>query len=206
MRKLIKNPETLSFADFIRLLDEENTIVVLAGKRDVLESDKPKLLQLGELLAQKTKNIIFRSGNADGSDKLFSDGVIKINSNRLQAIAPYLSHNNSNHLTHEIIHLDSLDLTKETDLIYTAKKNKNVKGLVEEYLKGVDKRLKSKGAYLLRDTLMVTGTKTGILPANFAIFYDDLRKPEQGGTGHTMLMCKEKNVPFIDQRTWMKWL
>ena len=53
---------------------------------------------------------------------------------------------------------------------------------------------------------MVTGTKTGILPANFAIFYDDLRKPEQGGTGHTMLMCKEKKVPYIDQRTWMKWL
>jgi hypothetical protein len=61
MRKLIKNSETLSFADFIRLLDEENTIVVLAGKRDVLESDKPKLLQLGELLAQKTKNIILEA-------------------------------------------------------------------------------------------------------------------------------------------------
>lgn len=53
---------------------------------------------------------------------------------------------------------------------------------------------------------MVTGTKAGILPAYFAIFYDDLKKPQQGGTGHTMLMCKEKNVPFIDQRTWMKWL
>ena len=61
----------------------------------------------------------------------------------------------------------------EHDLIYTAKKNKDAKGLVEEYLKGVDKRLKSKGAYLLRDTLMITGTKTGILPASFSIFYDD---------------------------------
>ena len=206
MRKLIKNPETLSLADFIHLLDEENTIVILAGKRDVIESDKPKLYQLGELLAQNTRHIIFRSGNADGSDKHFSDGVINVNSNRLQAITPYSSHKISNLKSHEIIHLDSLDVNKETDLIYTAKKNKNVKGLVEEYLKGIDKRLKSKGSYILRDTLMVTGTKSGILPAHFAIFYDDLRKPEQGGTGHTMLMCKDKNVPFIDQRTWMKWL
>jgi hypothetical protein len=206
MRKLIKNPENLSLADFIRLLDEENSIVILAGKRDVIESDIQKLHQLGELLAHNTKHIIFRSGNADGSDKYFSDGVIKINSRRLQAITPYSSHKISNRLTHEIIHLDSIDLNKETDLINTAKKNKNVKGLVEEYIKGLDKRLKSKGAYILRDTLMVTGTKSGILPAFFAIFYDDLKNPEQGGTGHTMLMCKEKNVPFINQRTWMKWL
>ena len=78
------------------------------------------------------------------------------------------------------------------------------KGMIREnYENG---QIKSKGAYILRDTVMVTGTKAGILPAYFAIFYDDLKKPQQGGTGHTMLMCKEKNVPFIDQRTWMKWL
>ena len=53
---------------------------------------------------------------------------------------------------------------------------------------------------------MITVSKKGILPAHFAIFYDDLRTPEQDGTGHTMLMCKEKRVPYIDQKTWMKWL
>ena len=206
MRKLIKNPENLSLADFIRLLDEENSIVILAGKRDVIESDKPKLFKLGQMLAENTTKIVFRSGNADGADKLFSEGVLNSNPEKLQVITPYFGHKISNNLNENIISLDSINLNLEHDLIYTAKKNKDAKGLVEEYLKGVDKRLKSKGAYLLRDTLMITGTKTGILPASFSIFYDDLRKSKKGGTGHTMFMCNEKNVPFIDQTTWMKWL
>jgi hypothetical protein len=206
MKILIKNPLNLSFSDFVRLIDQQDSVVVLAGKRDVLESDKPKLFQLGHMLAENTTKIVFRSGNADGADKLFSEGILKSNPEKLQVITPYIGHKTSNNLNENIISLDSINLSLEHDLIYTAKKNKNAKGLVEEYLKGVDKRLKSKGSYLLRDTLMITGTKTGILPASFSIFYDDLKKPQQGGTGHTMLMCKEKNVPFIDQTTWMKWL
>ena len=206
MRKLIKNPENLSLVDFIRLLDEENSIVLLVGKRDVMEADKPELVRLGEVLTQKTNNIIFRSGNADGADQLFSEGVIKINSKKLQVITPYSGHKIANNNAYQTIPLDSINLAQEPDVVYTAQKNREVKGLVVEYMKGADKRLKSKGAYILRDTVMVTGTKAGILPAYFAIFYDDLKKPQQGGTGHTMLMCKEKNVHFIDQRTWMKWL
>jgi hypothetical protein len=206
MKILIKNAINLSFSDFVRLIDQQGSVVVLAGKRDVIASDEPKLFQLGQLLAEETTHIIFRSGNADGADKLFSEGILKSNPKKLQVITPYIGHKTSNNLNENVISLESINLSLEHDLIYSAKKNKNAKGLVEEYLKGVDKRLKSKGAYLLRDTLMITGTKTGILPASFSIFYDDLKKPQQGGTGHTMLMCKEKNVPFINQTTWMKWL
>jgi hypothetical protein len=38
-----------------------------------------------------------------------------------------------------------------------------------------------KGAYLLRDTLMVVGAKSlNLKRVDFAIFYDDLIKPEMG--------------------------
>jgi hypothetical protein len=62
-----------------------------------------------------------------------------------------------------------------------------------------------KAAYLIRDTMKVIGAE-GLPPAGFAIFYDDLRKPTCGGTGHTMQVCNQHKVPWIDQRTWMVWL
>ena len=62
-----------------------------------------------------------------------------------------------------------------------------------------------KAAYIIRDTIKVTGTST-IKTANFALFYDDLKNPKSGGTGHTMNICEMNNVEYVDQRIWMKWL
>jgi hypothetical protein len=42
--------------------------------------------------------------------------------------------------------------------------------------------------------------------ATAALFYDDLTQPMTGGTGHTMLVCKEEGVPMFDQREWMEWI
>jgi hypothetical protein len=70
---------------------------------------------------------------------------------------------------------------------------------------GKKDRFTSKAAYIIRDTVKVVGTKS-IPPADFGIFYDDLAAPMQGGTGHTMRVCIERQVPLIDQRTWFGWL
>ena len=93
---------------------------------------------------------------------------------------------------------------KQTD---KSKRNKKQKGLVESYEKGVDPRNAIKGAYIVRDTVKVTGAPSqGILPAYFGFFYDDLKNPKSGGTGHTMMVCENQMVPYIDQKIWGEWI
>jgi hypothetical protein len=103
--------------------------------------------------------------------------------------------------------LDQLDLASEPDITYYSKKNNPSVNLVDRYENGFRDRSAMKGAYLLRDTLMVVGAKGLNVPrATFAIFYDDLKKPRTGGTGHTMNVCESLGIPFIDQREWLSWL
>ena len=205
MKIIIKNPELLSLTDFIEKIDREGAVVLLEGKREVLDSDKESLIAIGKLLAEKTTHIMFRSGNAEGADGFFAEGVASVNPDRLELIIPYATHRKGSNKFKSHA-LDEINMVMETNVVYQSKKNAAAKGLVEAYVKGANKRLAAKGAYLLRDTIKVTGTKSGIPHATFGIFYDDLRKPQTGGTGHTMKMCKENFVPFVDQKTWRKWL
>jgi len=62
-----------------------------------------------------------------------------------------------------------------------------------------------KAAYIIRDTIKVIGAGN-IKPATFGIFYDDLKNPLSGGTGHTMSVCKVNNIPLVDQKDWFEWL
>jgi hypothetical protein len=73
----------MRIAEFITRFDNEHSFVLLEGKRTVLDADKAMLTTLGTLLASKTERMTFRSGNADGADQLFSDGVISVNPKRL---------------------------------------------------------------------------------------------------------------------------
>ena len=59
----------MTFTDFKIKYDRPNTVVLLEGKRNVLPQDQQKLFELGKLLASKTNNIVFRSGNASGADE-----------------------------------------------------------------------------------------------------------------------------------------
>ncbi|MBK9642909.1 MAG: hypothetical protein IPO72_16940 [Saprospiraceae bacterium] len=82
----------MTLKEFIKQFDKANSIVLLEGKRNVLVEDKEKLTALGRLLASKTKIMMFRSGNAEGSDQLFSDGVTSVDNKSLQVITPYSGH------------------------------------------------------------------------------------------------------------------
>ena len=75
----------MTLKEFIERFDIDNSIVLLEGKRNVLEADKEKLTALGKLLAAKTEKMMFRSGNADGADQLFSDGVTAVNPKKKNA-------------------------------------------------------------------------------------------------------------------------
>jgi hypothetical protein len=93
----------------------------------------------------------------------------------------------------------------ESEIVYQSKKHKETEKLIDPFVNGERNKIIIKAAYIIRDTIKVIGTKK-IRPANFGIFYDDLSNPMQGGTGHTMNICKLNNVPMINQTIWFNWL
>jgi hypothetical protein len=203
----LKNPKTfiMTLNQFLTNFDFENSIVLLEGKRNVSEHDIPKLIMLGKKLAESSRYIKFRSGNASGADFYFSQGVAQVNSERMQVIIPYGGHRSKNNLAFQTISLDDINISSEPDIIYQSKTNKKTKELIDKYVSGNRDRYSINAAYIIRDTIKVLGTHE-IPPSSFCIFYDDLNNPEQGGTGHTMNVCKMNNIPFIDQSTWFGWL
>ncbi|MBN1970431.1 MAG: hypothetical protein JXR48_09115 [Candidatus Delongbacteria bacterium] len=189
----------------IEKYDFEGSIVLLEGKRDVLDNEKEKLINLGELLAKNSKHIIFRSGNAKGADYYFSLGVAKVDKSRLQTIIPYKGHRNEVNLSGKVICLDEFDLKDYPEIVEWSKENKGTKNLIEKFVNGSRDRFTIKAAYILRDTVKVLGIGD-YKPATFGIFYDDLTDPEKGGTGHTMNMCRKNGIEIIDQKIWFGWL
>ncbi len=195
----------MTFKEFISDFDKATSIVLLEGKRNVLEEDKEKLIVLGRLLASKTNRMIFRSGNAEGADQFFSDGVTSVNNKRLQVITPYSGHRKKSNQAYETFSLDDIDIAAKTEVINLSKTNKKTEKLIDQFVSGNKNRFTIKAAYIIRDTIKAIGTDQ-IKPATFGIFYDDLDKPMAGGTGHTMNVCKQNNIPVIDQRIWFNWL
>jgi len=195
----------MTLQNFLSQFDQPNAIVLLEGKRTVLPEDQEKLTALGALLASKTKNMIFRSGNAEGADQFFSVGVSAVDPKRLQVITPYSGHRQKTNLAYQTVSLDDISLSEEPELVYQSKQNKKTEKLVDQYVAGDKNRYSIKAAYILRDTAKVIGTGE-IKPASFGVFYDDLLDPMSGGTGHTMKVCVQNGVPLADQKVWFGWL
>ena len=195
----------MTLNDFIKTYDVPGAVILLEGKRNVLEEDKEKLRNLGKILTLKTQYILFRSGNADGSDYYFSQGVSAIDSMRLQVITPYTSHRKKYNVAGDTVSLDDINMLNEPEAVYQSKMNKKTNKLVDQYVSGDRNRYSIKAAYIIRDTIKVLGTDS-IPPATFGIFYDDLEKPKSGGTGHTMNVCEKNNIELISQDVWFDWL
>jgi hypothetical protein len=195
----------MTLKDFIKQFDQDNSIVLLEGKRNVIESDKDQLTLLGKCLAEKTSKMKFRSGNAGGADYYFSLGVAAVDKSRLQVIIPYSGHRQKTNQAYETISMDDINIVEEPQVVYQSKGNKKTEKLIDQYITGKRDRFSIKAAYIIRDTVKAIGT-ADIKPATFGIFYDDLSNPKTGGTGHTMKVCEENNIPVIDQKSWFEWL
>lgn len=195
----------MTLKKFIKQFDNENSVVLLEGKRNVKHEDMVKLKLLGNLLTKHTSKMIFRSGNAEGADQLFSEGVAEIDKSRLQVIIPYAGHRSNFNLSGETISLDEIELVSEPKVVNQTANNSGMKSLVDSYVSGVKNGLTLKVSYLIRDTIKVIGTQK-VIPASYGIFYDDLERPGTGGTGYTMNICKQNKIPFINQSVWFKWL
>lgn len=195
----------MTLEEFIKQFDKPNSIVLLEGKRGVMDADKEKLRALGSLLTSNTKSMVFRSGNAKGSDQLFSEGVSAIDRRRLQVITPYDGHRKATNQAYETISLDDVNIAAEPEVVYQSKGHEGTKNFIDRYVSGGRDRNAMKAAYIIRDTIKVIGAGE-IQPATFGIFYDDLANPRSGGTGHTMNVCVQNGIPLVDQTVWFKWL
>ena len=149
--------------------------------------------------------MIFRSGNAEGADQFFSDGVTSFDPKRLEVITPYAGHRKKTNQAYHTISVEDINLLDEPEVIYQSKSNKKMENLIEQYVSGNKNNYCIKAAYIIRDTIKAIGTDK-ISPASFGIFYDDIDKPMTGGSGHTMNICKQNDIQIIDQSVWFKWL
>lgn len=195
----------MTLRQFIERYDKAGVVVLLEGKRVVPEAHMDKLISLGRLLATQTQWMQFRSGNAEGSDFLFSKGICSVDSERLQVITPYAGHRRDSTQGKTIVSLDEVNLAAEPEIVYHSKLNRKNERIIDQYLQGERNRSSIKAAYIIRDTVKVLGTRF-FKPAAFGIFYDDPDNPRSGGTGHTMNVCINNNIPVIDQLTWFGWL
>lgn len=180
-------------------------VILLEGRRSISSADfrMARLTALG--LAKLFPQALFRSGNADGSDQAFADGVAEIDPARLQIIAPYEGHRRK--FRKEGAHYDSPEsltsLQEEAIAKSTVQASPAISRLIERRATGGP--LAAKARYLMRDTMKVVDCTKDIPPPTAALFYIDLTKPEAGGTGHTIRVCQQHGVPCIFQDQWGSW-
>ncbi len=195
----------MTLDQFITQYDYEGSVILLEGKRNVPKDAQAQLISLGYLLAQNMKYATFRSGNANGADLYFSQGVASVNKQRLEVVIPFDGHRSKSNIAGITLSLDQIDLVAYPDIIAMSALNKKTKDLLKRYLTGERNRFTDKVSFIIRDTIKVIGVM-GHPAISFAIFYDDLLAPKTGGTGHTMEVCVQCQVPYIDQNVWEKWL
>lgn len=195
----------MTLNQFVSQYDTPGSVVLLEGKRNVLDADTSQLEALGRILTERTKHILFRSGNANGADLYFSRGVASVDAARLEVVIPFNGHRSKSNVASSTLSLDDIDLKDYPDIVALSSLNKKTANLLKRYVEGERNRITQKVAFIIRDTIKVIGVQ-GHHPISFAIFYDDLLAPKIGGTGHTMSVCDHQKVPYIDQTVWNKWL
>ena len=196
----------MTFSEFSSLVtDNPEGVVLLEGRRAIPDNAATQAEGLARSLALRFPKLRFRSGNAEGSDEVFSRGVAAVDSSRLQVIAPYATHRKRVRYADALYDSpDSLSRVKEDEIAYktdaASPKNKNI--ISQRGQKG---SLAAKAAYLLRDTMKVTGHSEAFPKPICALFYVSADDPLAGGTGHTIRVCQQEGVPYAFQDSWAQW-
>ncbi len=181
-------------------------VILLAGSRKVPVNQQEKLVRLSTFLANEFPKAIFRSGNADGSDALFAQGINAVAPERLQLVVPTPGHRKAHRNPDNMVFpLNNVSASSENVLANLTN------AATPENQRIIDKRhevpqLMSKARYLLRDTLMVHGDQgIGLAPAIAGIFFTS-GDPMSGGTGHTIRVCRNHKVPDFLVQDWWRWV
>jgi hypothetical protein len=92
-------------------------------------------------VAAGTKHITFSSGNAEGSDHFFSEGVDSVDPKRLRVISPNSGHDSKANLAHQTVAIDQINLLAEKEVVYQSNANKKTEKLIDRFVAGDHDRL-----------------------------------------------------------------
>lgn len=196
----------MTFTQFNHLIaSQPDGVVLLEGRRSISSEDYVRATELASHLAKKFPQLRFRSGNAEGSDQAFSEGVAQVDASRLQVVAPYATHRKSVRYTEALYDSPaSMSKVQEDEVAYkTINATPKIKGLIAK--RNAKGRLAAKAAYLIRDTMKVVGHSEAFGKPLCALFYVRLDDPMEGGTGHTIRVCHQEGVPVAFQDSWAHW-
>lgn len=197
----------MNFKQFTKLIESfEKPTVLLEGSRNVLEKDVVSLTELAVKLSKRFPQALFRSGGATGSDDLFTQGALQISHDNMQFVLP--KRRKADFAKTNTFFFDSLPESEQEEIFtLTTKATPAYQALIEFYKKKKPGRTFYKTQYLLRDALKVYGSETlQMSRADAGCFYVNSNKPNGGGTGHTIRVCRLLKVPVIEQTEWLKWL
>ena len=204
--KMLPDPK-MTFADFTKIVEScPDGVILLEGRRAIPADSYESAKALASFLAERFPKLHFRSGNAEGSDQAFSDGVAAIDSSRLQIIAPFASHRkNVRYLDATYDSPETMSKVQDDEVAYkTTNASPKSKGLIAN--RGAKGRLAAKAAYLIRDTMKVIGHSDTFAKPICALFYVSPDDPMEGGTGHTIRVCQQEGVPTTFQDSWALWI
>lgn len=196
----------MTLAEFTTIVAaSDEGVVLLEGRRSIPAKDAPRATAFARELALRFPDLRFRSGNAQGSDEAFSEGIVAIAPWRLQVVTPYAGHRKRNRYPDVVYDSpESLSVMHDDEVaVKTAKASPQNSGLIRKRDK--NGLLGAKAAYLIRDTMKVTGHSEMFPKPVCALFYVDLNDPMAGGTGHTLRVCQQEGVPFAFQDSWQAW-
>lgn len=197
----------MTFSEFTSLVAlNPNGVVLLEGRRAIPGDFARYAHDLAAGLASRFPALRFRSGNAEGADEAFSSGVAGVDSSRLQVVAPYASHRKRVRYAEAAYDSpDSLSSVQEDEIAYkTSAASPAIQGLISK--RSQKGPLAAKAAYLIRDTMKVTGHSESFPKPVCALFYVCLDDPYAGGTGHTIRVCQQEGVPYAFQDSWSTWI
>ena len=190
--------------------DQEQPTVLVEGTRQLPWQDWELVCRMGEFLARRYPAMLFRTGNATGSDEAFAEGVARVDPSRIQYVIPHPGMGRQRRypqartsVLRDVPAAREGELAAQT-LTASPKSDRLVRASRGEL---TNRRLAAAGRYLLRDTLKVTGCpELELAPAVAGIFYVNEADPLGAGTGHTIRVCQAHGVPVAFQDCWRSWL
>lgn len=195
-----------------RLSAHPSPVILLEGTRKLPAEAHEKLRAVTAWLCAEFPRAIFRSGNAEGTDAVFAEALAACDPARLELVLPHAGMGRKRRpagaRSVALEELPEADL--ECVVAVTRQAGRDAGRLGDYYLahrRGPSSAATSKAAYLLRDTLKVTGSEAlGLAPAALGIFFVNEADPTGGGTGHTIRVCEVMGVPVAEQSEWKNWV
>ena len=197
----------MTFSDFQSIVaDRPDGVVLLEGRRAIPAGDYARATALARFLATRFPGLRFRSGNAEGADQAFSEGIAGVDASRLQIVAPYATHRRNVRYAEALYDSpESMNHAQDAEVAYrTVRATPANTRLIEK--RSEKGRLAAKAAYLIRDTMKVVGHSDAFPKPLCALFFVELADPMAGGTGHTIRVCRQEGVPFAFQDSWRHWM